>query len=103
MNLYSRDRAELVDLAEEVRAAFRASGSAPASTSLCGPATSVADLATGVAEALAVRDQIQQAIGMIVGRERCSTEEAYLALRIRAAEVGLLLPEVATEILRRTR
>lgn len=58
-----------------------------------------AQLVSGLAEAFGVRDTIQQAIGVIMARRRYSADDAYLVLRMRAAETGTSLTAIATGIL----
>jgi hypothetical protein len=96
MNLYGRDSLAMADLAAQVRGAFEpALARASSSWSMRG----AEGLAAGLVEALAVRDRIQQAIGVMVGRNRCSAADAYLSLRVLAAEAGVPLPDMATRTL----
>ncbi|SHN14389.1 GAF and ANTAR domain-containing protein [Cryptosporangium aurantiacum] len=101
MNLYGRDRTAMTDLTGHVRAAFGSAGSTPHASSTEQPASGAGDLATGVVKALAVRDQIQRAIGMLVSRQGCSAHEAYLSLRVRAADAGVPLPAMAIRTVKR--
>ena len=57
------------------------------------------DLIAGLVDAFAVRALIQQAIGVLMARDHNSAREAYLSLRIRAAETATALPEIATSVL----
>ncbi|GAA3388591.1 GAF and ANTAR domain-containing protein [Cryptosporangium minutisporangium] len=103
MNLYSRDKTAMADVAAHVRAAFGTGDSAPPKRRHTArpPATGADELAAGLVEALAVRDRIQLAIGMVAGRARCTATDAYVSLRVRAAEAGVPLLEIATRTLRR--
>jgi len=97
MNLYGRDAVAMADLAKHVRGAF---DPVPAQPSGSPVMTGADDLAAGLVQALAVRDRIQLAIGILVERDRCSATEAYLSLRVCAAEAGVPLPDMATRTLR---
>jgi hypothetical protein len=99
MNLYGRDTIAMADLAAHVRMAFETTNSASTRPPSQHPETGAADLTTGLGEALAVRDRIQLAIGMVVERDRCSATDAYLSLRLCAAEAGVPLPDMATTTL----
>ncbi|MCG5445711.1 ANTAR domain-containing protein, partial [Micromonospora sp. NIE79] len=46
-------------------------------------------------EAFAVRAVIQQALGMIMHQRNSTAEDAYLILRVKAAETGRSLIETA--------
>ncbi|MFG1928905.1 GAF and ANTAR domain-containing protein [Cryptosporangium sp. NPDC048952] len=101
MNLYGHDQGAMTSLGQHVRAAFQAAPSPSPAPASRKHSAGAADLAAGVAQALAVRDQIQRAIGMVAGRQRCSARNAYLALRMRAAEEGVALPDMALSTLSR--
>jgi hypothetical protein len=97
LNLYSRDPVAMAPLSERVLAIFRFEPAAPAD-----PPPSLdsggEQLLAGLSAALAVRDLIQQAIGVLMARERRSADEAYLALRLRAADTGSSLTDAATAL-----
>jgi hypothetical protein len=57
-----------------------------------------AELLAGLAEAFAVRDLIQQAIGVVMAREHRPADEAYLVLRGSAAASGVTLIDIATTL-----
>ncbi|MFG1926429.1 GAF and ANTAR domain-containing protein [Cryptosporangium sp. NPDC048952] len=101
MNLYGHDQRAMTSLGQHVRAAFQVEPTPSAASTPRKHTSGTADLAAGVVKALAVRDQIQRAIGMVSGRQRCSTRDAYLSLRVRAAETGVSLPDIAISTLQR--
>jgi hypothetical protein len=61
--------------------------------------TGGADLVAGLIEAFEVRAVIQRAIGVVMADQRCSAEDAYLTLRLRAAETGTTLTGIAAAAL----
>ncbi|MFG1928611.1 GAF and ANTAR domain-containing protein [Cryptosporangium sp. NPDC048952] len=94
MNLYGRDAIAMTDLSLRVKAAFHTPDPAHRPE-----ATGADDLADGLARALAVRDRIQLAVGMLAERTRCSMADAYLSLRVHAADAGIPLPDMASRTL----
>ena len=56
------------------------------------------DLITGLVEGFGVRALIQRAIGVVMATERCTAQDAYLCLRVRAAEMGANLTDVAARV-----
>jgi hypothetical protein len=60
-----------------------------------------AQLLSGVDEALAIQQQIQVAIGILMQRERLTADAAYLMLRDRAASSGSTFREVAAAVVAR--
>ena len=54
------------------------------------------DLIAGLIEAFEVCAFIQRAIGLVVAEQNCSAEQAYLTLRLRAADTGMSLTDLAT-------
>jgi hypothetical protein len=57
------------------------------------------DLVAGLVDAFAVRAVIQRAIGVLMARRHCAPADAYLDLRIQAAETGASLPDAAAGLL----
>ena len=57
------------------------------------------ELVTGYAEALSVRATVQLAIELIRADNRCSADDAYLTLCIRAVDAGTDLAEAATALI----
>ena len=96
LNLYGRDTGALSPLTDAVWAAFDAGGE-PADTA--GLDDGSAALVAGLTGAFAVRDTIQQAIGVVLAEQHRSTDAAYLTLRMRAAETGRTLTEIAAEVI----
>ena len=91
LNLYGHDAGLMARLAGRVLAAFDTD--VADATRSEGPEdpdwdAGSQDLIAGLNEAFAVRTCIQQCIGIIIQRERCTPDSAYLILRGRAAETG---------------
>jgi hypothetical protein len=61
--------------------------------------TPVAELVGGLTGAFAVRAIVQKAIGALLARSDHTPDEAFMALRLRAADLGRTRPEVARQIL----
>jgi hypothetical protein len=57
------------------------------------------DLVTGYAEALSIRATIQLAIELIRAENRCSADDAYVSLCLRAAEAGTDLGDTAAALI----
>jgi hypothetical protein len=57
------------------------------------------ELLTGFAESLAVRSTIQLAIEVLRRRARITAEDAYIRLRLRAAEAGVSLLAAAEAVI----
>jgi hypothetical protein len=67
------------------------------------PDTSLADgggedLIAGLIGAFEVSAFIRRAIGLIMGEQRCTSEQAYLTLRLRAADAGTNLTDLAATL-----
>jgi GAF domain len=60
------------------------------------------ELVVGYAEALSIRDTVRLAIELIRTSNRCSTDDAYLSLCIRAGDAGTDLAEAATALISRS-
>jgi hypothetical protein len=58
------------------------------------------ELLAGMAGALTVRSTIQTALGMIMGRGQTGAAEAYLKLRLHAADTGVSLYAAASTMIR---
>jgi hypothetical protein len=100
LNLYGHDPAAMAVLTAQV-----------ASLYLTDPADEVDSraldgggqgLIAGLIGAFAVRALIQRAIGITMARRQCSAHEAYLNLRVRAAETGAHLSDVAVVLLQQS-
>ena len=99
LNLYGRDAGAMAPLIAAVRAAFEAD--APAvdpDRDQRRLDDGSAGLVAGIAGAFAVRAVIHQAIGVIIADTERPADAAYLVLRLRAAESGLTLSDVATAV-----
>jgi len=59
------------------------------------------ELLTGFAEALAARSTIQLALGIIMGHTGTSATDAYIELRLRAANAGVSLLTTAETVIAR--
>jgi hypothetical protein len=96
LNLYSHDADAMTRLAGRVLAAYDADQDRHGDPDRDSQSDAGSqDLITGLREAFAIRACIQQAIGVIIQRERCTPESAYLILRVRSAETGESLLGIA--------
>jgi hypothetical protein len=96
LNLYSRGLEAMKSLTTAVWAAFEpddSTRSADADLDAGGR-----ELTADLIGALALRDLIQQAIGILMGYGRPS-ERAYLELRMRSAETGVSLTDTAAHLI----
>ena len=98
LNLYGRDPAAMAPLSAAVLAAYDQApeGQPPLPPDELCPGSQ--DLIAGLAGAFAVRDTIQQAIGMVIADRRTNADLAYALLRAQAAESTGSLLEVATAV-----
>jgi hypothetical protein len=96
LNLYTRDPDGMRVLAEAVWSVYDDAGPHLHRADLDAGGS---ELVKGLAGAFAVRANIQQAIGVLLARTEYSPDEAFTTLRLRAAELGRTLPEVARQIL----
>jgi hypothetical protein len=97
LNLYGRDPDAMKKLTTAVWAAFEpgdGAGSADATLDAGGR-----EFTAGLIGALALRDRIQQAVGILMGYGRTGSERAYLELRMRAAEAGVSLADTAAHLI----
>jgi hypothetical protein len=98
LNLYGHDAITMIPLTARVGTVYdtdSAPGPKPDEPFLDA---ACADLITGLVEAFKVRALIQRAIGVVMATERCTAEGAYLSLRVRAAETGAGLTEIAARL-----
>lgn len=101
LNLYSRAPAEMAGLITRVRALYRhdpTSRPRPALPDLAGGGE---HLITALAAALDVHDDIQHALGVLIGSRHLSPPDAYTALRELAATHGITLHEAARDLVER--
>lgn len=97
LNLYGPDSRAMSPLTAAVRKAFDAAAhSAPGTGGLDSGSSA---LVAGLTGAFAVRDLIQQAIGVILSEGQRTPDAAYLTLRLRAAETGRTLTATATAVI----
>ena len=95
LNLYGRDADAMASLIAGVWAVYDAEKPLPADEGLQPLDAGGEDLLNGFAEAVAVRATIQLAVSTIRSRTRISAAEAYVSLRLHAAESGISLLEAA--------
>ena len=98
LNLYSHDPQAMAPAQRpDLDRLQHRPGTTPATRhAACGPRGE--DLIAGFYQAFEVRAAIQRAIGVVMAGERCSAEDAYLTLRVRAAEAGTSLTGIATAL-----
>jgi hypothetical protein len=100
LNLYGRDQAAMAPLIAEICSLQgypleeAAGPGRPALTDEGGR-----ELVAGYAEALAVRARITLALTVIMTESRCTSDDAYVSLCIRAAQAGTGLDEAAVAVI----
>ena len=98
LNLYGHDAAAMAPLTEAVWRRYKpnpAAGGGEAEDLEPG----ASDLMAGLAEAVAIRATIQQAVGLIMAWQAVGALDAYLYLRARAAETRRSLTTTAAAII----
>jgi hypothetical protein len=99
LNLYGHDSAAMTALIAGVWAVYEP-GKTPAPGDLVPASDAGAEeLLAGLAEAFVIRSAIQQAIGVIMVRDKCTPGDAYLSLRARAVEAGASLTATASALI----
>jgi hypothetical protein len=97
LNLYGHDAAAMAPLIVGVWAVYDPDRPLPADhDDLQQLDAGGKELLAGLAEALTVHATIQLALGVIMGRDHTTAEDAYLKLRLRAAATGVSLLTAAT-------
>jgi len=100
LNLYGRDAAAMAPLIAGVPAIFDPDLPLPADRNDLQPLDAGGEeLLTGFAEALAARSTIQLALGIIMGQSGTSAKDAYIQLRLRAADAGVALLTAAETVI----
>jgi hypothetical protein len=100
LNLYGRDAAAMAPLVAGVPAIFDPDLPLPADRDDLQPLDAGGEeLLTGFAEALAARSTIQLALGIIMGESGASAKDAYVELRVRAANAGVSLLTAADSVI----
>jgi hypothetical protein len=98
LNLYGRDEAAMAPLTDAVWRMHKPDPGA-GSRQAEGLEPGAGELMAGLAEAIAIRATIQQAVGVIMAWHAVGALDAYLSLRARAAETGRSLPTTAAAII----
>jgi hypothetical protein len=102
LNVYSHDRVAMAPLIAGICAVHGHPGpEATDERQLSGLDAGGRELVTGYAEALSIRATVRLAIELIRSDNRCSTDDAYVSLCIRAGDAGTDLAEAATKLLSR--
>jgi ANTAR domain-containing protein len=100
LNLYGRDAAAMAPLIAGVPAIFDPDLPLPADRDDLQPLDAGGEeLLSGFAEALAARSTIQLALGIIMGEGGTSAKDAYIELRLRAANAGVSLLTTAETVI----
>ncbi|WP_250036727.1 GAF and ANTAR domain-containing protein [Paractinoplanes maris] len=97
LNLYGHDTAAMAALTAAVWAAY--DDAAPVGPDHADLDPGGRELVDGLAGAFRVRATIQQAIGATIARHHSTPGGAYAMLRLRAADTGASLPDVAGAVL----
>jgi hypothetical protein len=100
LNVYGHDRAAMAPLIAGVLAVHgHPAGQADQEQAMAGLDAGSLDLVNGYAEALSIRATIRFALELIRSGNRCSAEDAYVLLCIRAGEAETDLAEAATALI----
>jgi hypothetical protein len=100
LNVYSHDRAAMAPLIAGICSLHgHTDGEVSDETLLSRLGAGGRELVAGYAEALSVRATVQLAIELIRADNRCSADDAYVSLCIRAGEAGTDLAEAATALI----
>ena len=100
MNLYVFDRSDAFDSAERQRAAVFA-GQASTALALAIRSAQQTELAAQLEQALASRTVIDQAIGLLMGQQRCDADTAFALLRQHSQNNNRKLRDVAADLITR--
>jgi hypothetical protein len=100
LNLYGRDAVAMAPLVAGVPAIFDPNLPLPADRDDLQPLDAGGEeLLTGFAEALAARSTIQLALGLIMSHTGTPAKDAYIELRLRAADTGVALLTAAETVI----
>ena len=100
LNLYGRDASAMAPLIAGVPAIFDPDLPLPADRDDLPPLDAGGEeLLTGFADALAVRSTIQLALGIIMSQTGTPVSDAYITLRLRAADAGVSLLTAAETVI----
>jgi hypothetical protein len=97
LNLYGRDPAAMTALTAAVWTAY--DDAAPSDPEVRELDAGGRELVDGLAAAFAVRTTIQQAIGVIIAEQGSNPDDAYATLRLRAADAGAALLDIAEAVI----
>jgi hypothetical protein len=102
LNVYSHDRVAMAPLIAGICSVHgHPAGETIDEIHLSGLDAGGRELVAGYAEALSIRTNVRLAIELIRNGYRCSADDAYLSLCIRAAQAGTDLAEAATTLINR--
>jgi hypothetical protein len=100
LNLYGRDATAMAPLIAGVWAVYDPDRPLPAERVDLQPLDPGGEeLLAGFAEAMTVRGTIQLALGVIMGHESITAGDAYVRLRLQAADTGVSLLTAATGVI----
>lgn len=99
LNVYSHDQAAMAPLIDAIWSVHGNPAGETADEDISGLDEGGRELVTGYAETLAVRATVRLAIELIRAEYRCSPDDAYLSLCIRAAEAGTDLAATAAAVI----
>ncbi len=95
LNLYGHDPVTMIPLTARVWAVYDNDPVPDRDPDVPPMDAAGEDLIIGLEAAFEVRAVIQRAIGVLMAEQRCTSEDAYLVLRGRAARAGISLEEIA--------
>jgi hypothetical protein len=102
LNVYSHDRAAMAPLIAGICSVHgHPAGEVIDEIHLSGLDAGGRELVAGYAEALSIRADVRLAVELIRSGYRCSADDAYLSLCIRAAQAGTNLAEAAAALISR--
>lgn len=97
LNLYSHDPLTMLPLNTWVSAVYTTDVGVPPPPRVPLGAGGQ-DLIVGLIEAFDTAALIQRAIGLVIAEQHCSPTQAYLTLRLRAADTGVSLTDIAAAL-----
>ena len=98
LNLYSHDPLAMAPLNAGVWTVYNTDSAPHPRPDQLLVDTGGEDLVAGLIQAFEVRAMIQRGIGVVMADEHCSAEDAYLTLRLRAAQAGTSLTGIVTAL-----
>jgi hypothetical protein len=99
LNIYGHDPGAMDALTARVWSVFDADEPPLPHLDDAEPGAGAEELTAALSEAFRVRSTIQRAVGIVIARDHCSADQAYVALRLRSVESGSDLVTTAAALL----